>query len=76
MGYQNWQLNGESPSSFIGERNGTMDGFHLSELEIQKVVFVCYVAVVCHKLRFNVVGNSCDILCKCGSKVEGHLNVL
>ena len=28
-----------------------MDGFHLSELEVQKVVLVCYVAVVCHKLR-------------------------
>ena len=28
-----------------------MDGFHLSEHEVQEEVLVCYVAVVCHKLR-------------------------
>ena len=53
-----------------------MDDFHLSEHEVRKVVFVCYVAVVCHKLRSVLLENSCDILCKCGSKLEGHLNVL
>ena len=42
-------------------------GLSLSVLKVQEVVFVCYVAVVCHKLRFSVIGNS---------EVEGHLNVL
>ena len=46
----------------------TVDAFQLSKLEIQEEVLVCYVAVVCYKLRYNVIGNSCDIfLCKYGS---------
>ena len=52
-----------------------MYGFHLSELEVQKKS-ICVLCGCCvPQTQISVIGNSCDILCKCGSKVEGHLNV-
>ena len=36
--------------------------FNFPRSMIQEVVSVCYVAIMCHKLGFNAVGNSCDIV--------------